>query len=147
MPRSVVRAAVLAVGCACAGVAVAQQVIDETLSRFVFRNDRTVVWFSFQVDGQCKVIRGFNLAVVRPPRHGRVALGKVDRIIDRTFFSFRLTPAEAAIVTRCQGRTVPVLQASYTSEKDFTGFDDMLIVVTSPDRSSQRRVEMKIGVR
>lgn len=125
----------------------AQQVINETISRFVFRNDRTPIWFSFQVDEQCKVIRGFNLAVERLPRNGTVALSKADRTIDRTFFNFRLSPEEAAIVTRCQGRIVPVLQATYTGKKDYSGFDDMLITVTSADRSTQRRIEMKIGVR
>jgi hypothetical protein len=125
----------------------AQQVIAETESKFVYRNDRTVIWFSFQVDEQCRVIRGFNVAVERLPKNGTVSLAKVNRLVDRTFFNFRLSPQEAAIVTRCQGKAVPVIEAAYTGRKDYSGFDDLLIAVTSADRSVQRRVEMKIGVR
>jgi len=130
-----------------AGPVGAQQVISETESKFVYRNDKTVIWFSFQVDEQCQVIRGFNLAIQRAPRNGAIALAKVNRLIDRTFFNFRLSPQEAAIVTRCQGQIVPVLQATYTPKKDYSGFDDMLIAVTSADKSTLRRVELKIGVR
>lgn len=146
--RSIIAASML-FAAAASGTASAQQVINETESKFVFRNDRTVIWFSFQVDEQCKVIRGFNLAVERLPKNGTVALAKVNRLIDRTFLdrNFRLNPQEAAIVTRCQGKTVPVLQATYVGKKDYSGFDDMLITVTSADRSVQRRIEMKIGVR
>ena len=131
------------------GAASAQHVINETQSEFLFRNDYKIVFVSFQVDEQCKVIRGFNLAVERLPKYGKIDLSKPERTIDRTFLdhNFRLTPQEAAIVTRCQGKIVPVLQARYTPNKGYSGFDDLLIVVTKADRSEQRRIEIKLAVR
>jgi hypothetical protein len=132
-----------------AGAASAQDVVvkRETFSRFVYRDTRTDIWKSFALQADCATVRGFNVRVDRLPSNGRVELRKETVVIDRTFYSFQLDPEMTANVTRCQGKSVPVIMVSYKSNPGYSGFDDMLLVVTAADRRAQRVQEFKIAVR
>jgi hypothetical protein len=147
--RRFIVAALLAVSGAGAASAQDAVVKRETFSQFVFRDTRTAIWKSFALQQDCATVRGFNVRIERLPKHGKVELRKESAVIDRTFFnfSFQLDPEMAANVTRCQGKVVPVIMVYYTSNRGYSGFDDMEMVVTAADRRLQRVQEFKIGVR
>jgi hypothetical protein len=117
------------------------------VSQFVERSMRTQVWFYHAFDEKCVLVRGFNVAVERLPKHGDVALDKVERIIDDSFINTRDTFANIQRVKRCFGRPMPVIVLSYTGKPGYSGFDDLQMVNTSADGLSKRLIEFRIGVR
>jgi hypothetical protein len=104
------------------------------------------VWFYHAFDDNCGLIRGFNVSIDRPPRHGAVSLTKLDRVIDEGFINAQDSFANVQRVRRCFGRTMPVIVLHYTGDRGYSGFDDLQTVVTSADGLSRRQIEFKIGV-
>jgi hypothetical protein len=117
-----------------------------TVSQFVPRAQKTQVWFYHAFDENCALVRGFNVAVDRMPRHGDVALDRVERVIDESFINTRDTFANIQRVRRCFGRPMPVIMLTYTGNPGYSGFDDLQMVNTSADGKSRRLIEFKIGV-
>ena len=153
MPNSVVKvlarcSATMMLLAAAASPALAQEVRTEraVISHFVERSMRSEVWFYHAFDENCGLIRGFNVAIDRMPRHGDVALNKVDRVIDESFINKRDSFANIQRVRRCFGRSMPVIVLHYTGNRGYSGFDDLQTVVTSADRLSRHIIEFKIGV-
>ena len=141
-------AAAVAAGAVITVPAAAQDIRRERqiVSQFVERSQRTEVWFYHAFDGNCALIRGFNVAIDRPPNHGSVSLDKVERVIDESFINTRDSFENIQRVRRCFGRTMPVIVLHYTGRQGYSGFDDLQTVVTSADRLSQRVIEFRIGV-
>lgn len=122
------------------------QVQRAIISQFVERSQRTEVWFYHAFDQNCGLIRGFNVAIDRPPNHGSVSLDKVERVIDESFINTRDSFENIQRVRGCFGRKMPVIVLHYTGRQGYSGFDDLQTVVTSADRLSQRVIEFRIGV-
>jgi hypothetical protein len=133
---------------AAATAATAQEVRTQqlTVSQFVPRAVRTQVWFYHAFDENCALIRGFDVAVERMPKHGDVALDKVERVIDDSFINTRDSFDNIRRVRRCFGRPMPVIALTYTGRSGYSGFDDLRMVNTSADGKSKRLIEFKIGV-
>jgi hypothetical protein len=122
-------------------------VTEEMVRRVVPRGARSIIWRSYGLNPDCTTLRGFTLEIERLPRHGRVVLEKVERTIDRTFFTHRVSPRQAAILRGCIGRTVPIIAAFYTARSGYSGFDDLSLRTTSVDGRRQFAVEVRIAVR
>jgi uncharacterized protein (DUF1501 family) len=148
--RSIISAGLAAIALGLAGVApaAAQEVRTQRLviSQFVTRGQPTQVWFYHAFDENCQLIRGFNVAVDRMPKHGEVALDKADRVIDDTFVNTRDSFENIQRVRRCFGKPMPVIVLRYTGARNYSGFDDLQMVNTSADGRSKRLIEFKIGV-
>jgi hypothetical protein len=132
----------------CGAPALAQEVRTQRLvvSHFVERAQRTQVWFYHAFDRNCALIRGFNVAVDRLPKHGQVTLDKADRVIDDSFVNTRDSFENIQMVKRCFGRPMPVIVLHYTGKAGYSGFDDLQMVNTSADGLSKRLIEFKIGI-
>ncbi len=125
----------------------AQQVVNETISRFVERDRRTVIWRSYAILPNCETVRGFNVRIEKMPSNGVVALEKIETTISNSLINFRSTPELIANVNKCLGRPLPVIAVYYTPNPAFTGFDSVGMVTTSANARRQRIVEFKIAVR
>ena len=116
------------------------------VQRFLERGQRSVIWRAFAVNPDCTTIRGFTVRIERLPRQGRIELEKIERIIDRSFFTPFVAPIQAARLRRCFGTTIPIIAVFYTPQPGFAGRDSLLVRNISPDRQRETAVEIRVAV-
>ncbi len=126
----------------------AQDLPGDVVSRYrnVHAGIKTKVWTSWALTPDCQVVRGFNVRVVRLPRHGTAALEKVEEVITPRWLSHAVPPDRLAIVRRCMGMTVTTIGVFYTAKSLHPGNDSLSIVITNAAQTRQRALEISITV-
>ncbi len=131
------------------GPALAQRMQGEALSRdrIVRAGVKTQIWTAWALTPDCEVVRGFNVQVVRLPRHGAVALEKVQEVITPRWLGHSVPPQRLAIVRRCMGAPVTTIGVFYTANASHPGDDSLSIIITNASQTRQRALEIGIRVR
>lgn len=131
-----------------ASEAMAQQAQTQsaTVSRFIERGRRSVIWRAFAINPDCTTIRGFTVRIERLPQQGEIELEKVERTIDRSFLTPFVRPDQAERIRRCMGASVPIIAVFYTPRAGYSGFDDLLVRNISSNRQRETAIEIKVAV-
>ncbi len=130
-------------------VALAQQaaVENEVISRFVRNNQEQMIWTSWEMGDDCKVVRGFNVKIGQMPQQGTVELRRNVRMITEGWLNnYRLNARMVALVRKCQGVELPVISVFYRAKPGYVGFDSMKVFITSTN-GGQRDVDIRLSVR
>ena len=138
--------AYLLAGLTCA---FAQQagVDSEVISRFVRNNQEQMIWTSWEIGDDCKVVRGFNVKVGQMPQQGTVELRRNVRMITEGWLNnYRLDARHVALIRKCQGVELPVISVFFRANPGYVGFDSMKIFITSTN-GRQRNVDIRLSIR
>lgn len=132
---------------ALAGGALAQQTFSTIMTALVEGGAKTPIWFTFAIEENCEVRRGFNMRVDRLPKHGEASVERSTRYVESWWIRRAPTPEMRRNVANCIGQPVPVLQLYYTPNQGYSGFDDMQVTITSVNRMRVTHREIKLSVR
>ncbi len=128
--------------------AVAQQarVESEIIARFARNNREEVVWDTWEMGDDCKVIRGFNVTVSQLPQQGTAELRFINRMVTDEFLKdFRLNARHVALVRKCQGVQLPVITLFYNAKPGYVGFDKVKVLITSTS-GQQREADIRLNI-
>ncbi|WP_156323371.1 hypothetical protein [Bosea sp. AAP35] len=143
-------ASILALGLTVASSARAQLEVtsDRMVSRFVASGKEERVGFFWGLNDDCTVQRGFNVSIAQLPRQGQARLEKTLQVLGRRLLA-RISGSglQAERLRRCVGVEVPVISLFYRSQPGFVGFDELVVLRTTPDGRRQQRRDVRIAVR
>ena len=128
--------------------ALAQQanVESEIIARFARNNREEVVWDTWEMNDDCKVVRGFNVKVSQLPQQGTAELRFISRMVTDEFLNdFRLNARHVALVRKCQGVQLPVITLFYNAKPGYVGFDSVKVLITSTN-GRQREADIRLRI-
>ncbi len=125
----------------------AARIEQDAINFFGKQNIKQIVFYDWGMNDDCTVKRGFNVSVARLPKHGTVSLEKTNSTVNTTWINRRASAVDIALIRKCLGRPMPIISVFYTPKPGFDSFDALQVVTTSADRSLQRTVEIRIGIR
>ncbi len=116
---------------------------QSTKTYTIDRAAKSKVDFVWNINQDCSVIRGFNVSIVRVPKHGEVALEKTEEAITAEWNERGME----ALVKKCMGQVVPVITIFYTANPGAPASDSMRIVITNAARTTPTAVEIRLRLR